>query len=70
MPGFLHTLIGVGPLCDTNCAVTLMRKVVIVRDKQVTAVPTSWREATVPRLWKTALQPGESNLPIMLNDAN
>ena len=32
MPGFKHTLIGVGPLCDTDCTVTFTRAAVIVRD--------------------------------------
>ena len=31
MPGFLHTLIGVGPLCDADFTVTFTRKAVIVR---------------------------------------
>ena len=50
IPGFPHTLIGVGPLWDKDCAVTFMREAVIVRDKQVTAVLTGWREAIGPRL--------------------
>ena len=50
MPGFHHALIGVGPLWDKDCAVTFMREAVIVRDKQVTAVLTGWREAIGPRL--------------------
>ena len=32
MPGFRHTLKGVGPLCDADCTVTFTRVVVIVRD--------------------------------------
>ena len=31
---------------------------------------TSWCEATGSRLWRIDLQPGESNLSIMPNDAN
>ena len=30
MPGFLHALIGVGPLCDANCTVTFTCEAVIV----------------------------------------
>ena len=59
-----------GPLCDANCTVTFTREAVIIRDKQGKAVLTGWREATGSRLCKIALQPGESNLPSMPNDAN
>ena len=69
MPGFLHILIGVGTLCDANCAVTFMRKAFIVCNKQGTVILTGWREATGPRLPRIALQPGESKLPSMPNDA-
>ena len=50
MPGFRHTLIGVGPLCDANCTVTFKNEAVIVRDKRGTPVLTGWREASGPRL--------------------
>ena len=69
MIGFRHTLIGVPPLYDTDCAVTFTRKEVIIRDKQVKAVLTVWREATGTKLWWIALQPWESNLPSMPNDS-
>ena len=67
--GLRHTVIGVGPLCDADCAVTFTREAVIVRDKQGTAVLTSWCEATRPRLWRIALQQGDSNLPSIPNNA-
>ena len=70
MPGFKHTLIGVGPLCDADCTVTFTRAAVIVRDSQGSPVLTGWREQSGPRLWRIALQPGESNLPHMPHDAN
>ena len=70
MPGFYHTLVGLGPLCDADCTVTFTRKAVIVRDKQGTAVLIGWREATGSRLWKIYLQSGELNLPSMPNDSN
>ena len=69
MPGFRHTLIGVGPLCDADCAVTFTREAFIVRDKQGTAVLTGWCEATGPRLWRISPIAGESNLPSIPNDA-
>ena len=69
MPGFRHTLTGVGPLCDADCAVIFRTEAVIVRNKKGTAVLTGLCEATGTRLWRIALQPGESNLPSMPNDA-
>ena len=68
MPGFRHTLIWVGPLCDTDCAVTFTREAVIVHYNQGISVLTGWREATGPRLWRIALLPRESNLPSIYND--
>ena len=48
MIGFLHTLIGVVPICDADCKVTFTREAVIVRDQQVTPVLTGWCEASGP----------------------
>ena len=70
MPGFKHTLIGVGPLCDADCIVTFTHAAVIFRDSQGSPVLTGWRDQSGPRLWRIALQPGESNLPNMPHDAN
>ena len=50
VPGFRHTLVLVGPLCDADCTFTFTREAVIVRDKQVTAVLTGWSEAIGSRL--------------------
>ena len=70
MPGCLHILIGLGPLCDADCTVTFTRVAVIVRDSRVIPVLIVWREQSGPRLWRIALQPGESNLPKMPHNAN
>ena len=70
MPGFHHTLIGVGPLCDADCTVTFTHEAVFVQDQQGTPVITGWREASGPQLWRIPLQPGESNIPSMSHDAN
>ena len=69
MPGFCHTLIGVGPLCDADWAVIFKCKAFIVRNNQGTAIITGWREATGTWLWRISLQPGESNLTSMPNYA-
>ena len=68
MLGSLHTLIGVGPLCNVNCTVTFTRNAVIVHNKPGTFVLTGWSESTGPRLCRISLQPGESNLPSMPNN--
>ena len=70
MPGFRHTLIGVGPLFDADCTVTFTRGAVIIRDTLGMPVLTGWREASEPQLWRIALQPGEANLPRMPHTAN
>ena len=44
MPGFRHTLIGVGPLCDADCTVTFTSAAVVVRDMHGNPVLTGWRE--------------------------
>ena len=68
IPGFRHTLIGMGTLCDADCSVTFTREAVILLDKQGTAIFAGCHEATGSKLWRISLQPGESNLPNMTND--
>ena len=70
MPGFKHTLIGVGPLCDADCTFTFTHVAVIFRDAQGSPVLTGWREQYGPHLWIIALQPVKSNLPNMPHDEN
>ena len=70
MPGLRHILIGVGPLCDTDCTVTFTCAAVIVRYARGIPVLTGWQEQSGPRLWRIALQPGNWNLPKMLHNAN
>ena len=42
MPGFRHTLIDVGPLCDADCTVIFTSAAVIVRDLHGNPVLTGW----------------------------
>ena len=70
MLGFIHTLIGVGPLCDADCTVTFTRAAVTVRDAHGIPGLKGWREHSGPHLWKIDLQPGESNLPKMPHTAH
>ena len=70
MPGFRYNLICVGPLCDADCTVTFTRMAVIVRDARGLPVITRWHKHSGPRLWRIALQPGESNLLKMPHTAH
>ena len=42
MPGFRHTLIGVGPLCDADCTVTFTSAAIVVRNMHGNPVLTGW----------------------------
>ena len=70
MPGFRHTLIGVGPLCDADCTVTFTSAAVVVRDLHGNPVLTGWREQSGRRLWRIALQPDKTTLPSMPYNAD
>ena len=70
MPGFRHTFICVGPLCDADCTVKFTRAAVIVKDARGNPVLTEWQEQSGPHLWRIDLQPGKSNLPNMPHNAN
>ena len=70
MPGFRHTLICVGPICDADCTVTFTCAAVIVRNARGIPLLTGWREQSGPHLWRIALQPGESDLTKMLHNEN
>ena len=70
MPGFRHTLIGVGPLCDADCTVIFTPAAVVVRDSRGIPVLTGWHENSVPPLWRIALQPDKEHLPKMPNTAH
>ena len=70
MPGFRHTLIGVGPLCDAECTVIFTSTAVVVRNPQGNQVLTGWRKQSGPRLWRIALQPDETTLHSMPYGSN
>ena len=70
MPGFRHTLIGAGPLCDAGCTVTCTRAAVIVRDAHGINVLTGWHNHSGPCFWRITLQPGKSNLSKMPHTAH
>ena len=57
-------------MCGADCTVTFTRAAVVLRDARGISVLTGWREHSGPRLWRIALQPGESNLPKMPHTAH
>ena len=70
MPGFRHTLIGVGLLCDADCTVTFTSAAVVVRYLHGNPVLTGWIEQSGPRLCRIALKPDETTLPSITYDSN
>ena len=57
MPNFTNTLIGVGPICDTNCTVVFRKEDVTVMSLDGKPIIQGWREKKLPRLWRFALRP-------------
>ena len=69
MPGFSHTLLGVGPICDADCTVTFRKDSVVVRDATNRFILTGWIEAQAPYLWRIALIPDNMDIPKVPQDA-
>ena len=63
MPGFNHTLLVVGPICDANFTVTFIRDAVVVRDSTNRTILTGWIEEQAPYLWRIALLPDNADIP-------
>ena len=59
MPTFTNTLIGVGPICNSNCTVVFNKEYVTVLSPQGKPIVQGWREDKLPRLWIFALIPDE-----------
>ena len=55
MPTFTNTLIGVGPICDADCAVVFKKEDVTVLSPKGEPILQGWREDKLPRLWRVAL---------------
>ena len=70
MPGFNHTLLGVGPICDAGCTVTFICDSVVVRDATNSTILTGWREEQAPYLWRIVLLPDNANIPEVPQDAS
>ena len=70
MPGFNHTLLLVGPICDSDCTVTFSRDAVVVCDATNRTILTGWREEQAPYLWLIALLPDNADIPEVHQDAS
>ena len=62
MPSFTNTLIGVGPICDTNCTVVFKKKYVTVLLPEGKLILQGCREKKLPRLWRFALKTTEKSI--------
>ena len=63
MPGFNHTILGVGPICNADCTVTFSRDAVVVHDATNRTILTGWREEQAPYIWRIALLPDNADIP-------
>ena len=70
MPGFNHTLLGVVPICGTDCAVTSSKDSVVVRDTTNRSILTGWIEAQAQYLWRITLLPDNVDIPKVPQDAS
>ena len=65
MPGFQHTIIGVGPICDANFSVLFNPDSVKIFDPQGRVILSGWREAIGAKLWRMALIPDAAALVVV-----
>ena len=56
VPSFTTTLIGVGPIYDSNCTVVFKKKYVTVISPDGKTILTEWRKKKLPRLWRFTLK--------------
>ena len=70
MPGFNHTLLGVGPIYDADCTVTFSKEDVVVRDATNRTILNGWREEKAPYLWRITLLPDNADIPEFPQDAS
>ena len=57
MPGFQHSLLGIGIMCDKDCKVLFTKRRVTIYNKNDKPFLTGWRELTGSKLWSVSLQP-------------
>jgi len=65
MPGFQHTLIGVGPICDANFSVLFNPDSVKIFDPTGRVILSGWRETIGAKLWRMALIPDAAALAVV-----
>jgi len=63
MPTFKHTLIGIGPICDTDCQVLFSKAEVTVFGPDGSPILRGWRDDAGAKLWRFALRPDKDDLP-------
>ena len=70
MPGFNHTLQGVGPICDADYTAKFSSDDVVVCDVTNITILTGWRQGQAPYLWLIALLPENADIPEVPQDAS
>ena len=70
MPGFNHTLLGVGPIYDNDWTVTFSHDAVVVRYSKNRTILTGWSEEQTPYLWHIALITDNTDIPEVPQDAS
>ena len=66
IPSFANTLVGIGPLYNTSCYVTLVNHDVMFNNPRGHPILTGWWDHSVsPKLWHFALQPHSTQVPTL-----
>ena len=63
MPGFKHSLLGIGKLCDKNCTVLFAKQTVQVFSPQSEIILPGWHNQSFPLLWRFSMLPTVINIP-------
>ena len=63
MTGPQENIVGVGPMCDVNCTVTLSKYAVHIYSPNGTPIITGWREPDGPHLWRMSQLLNPEDIP-------
>ena len=63
MPGFQHSLLGIGKLCDEDCTVLITNHSVQVCNPYGDTIFTRRNNPSIPRLWRLSIFPQNKDAP-------
>ena len=69
MPSFKHTLLGLGPICDSDCKEVFTKGELIIYDTAGATIISGWRKRDGARLWYILLKPEPGEIPNLSQDA-